>query len=288
MLLPQSTLLLALLAPAAEPAKLFDRDNLVAWCVVPFDARKRNPEDRAAMLRRLGFTKYAYDWRAEHLPTFDRELAALKENKVELTAVWFPAGVGKDGRFLLDALKKHDLKTQLWVMPPPPKGATQAERVEETAAWLRGLVRDADGHTVCLYNHGGWAGEPENLAAVARAADRPTVRIVYNLHHGHDHLDRLPDALKAMLPYLAAVNLNGMVQDGEKAGRKIVVLGRGDDDLRLLKTIRDSGYTGPIGVLGHTQDDAEERLKDNLDGLDWLVPQLAGKPAGPKPTPRTK
>src|SRR4051794_30958587 len=26
-------------------AKLFDRDNLVAWCIVPFDARKRGPEE---------------------------------------------------------------------------------------------------------------------------------------------------------------------------------------------------------------------------------------------------
>ena len=34
-------------------------------------------------------------------------------------------------------------------------------------------------------------------------------------------------------------------------------------------------------------DDAEERLKDNLDGLDWLVPQLEGRPAGPRPRPRT-
>ena len=64
-------------------------------------------------------------------------------------------------------------------------------------------------------------------------------------------------------------------------------LGQGDHDLALLRTIRDSGYRGPIGILGHTQDDAEERLQDNLDGLDWLVPQLDGKPAGPKPRPRT-
>ena len=43
-----------------------------------------------------------------------------------------------------------------------------------------------------------------------------------------------------------------------------------------------SGYRGPIGILGHTMDDAEERLKDNLDGLDWLVPQLEGNPPGPR------
>ncbi len=51
--------------------------------------------------------------------------------------------------------------------------------------------------------------------------------------------------------------------------------------------IRDSGYRGPIGILGHTMDDADARLRDNLDGLDWLVPQLDGQPPGPRPAPRT-
>src|SRR5262249_40928452 len=46
--------------------ELFRQDNLVAWCIVPFDAKKRGPEDRAAMLERLGFKHFAYDWRAEH------------------------------------------------------------------------------------------------------------------------------------------------------------------------------------------------------------------------------
>jgi putative heme-binding domain-containing protein len=69
--------------------------------------------------------------------------------------------------------------------------------------------------------------------------------------------------------------------------RKILPIGQGSLDLGLLRTIRDSGYRGPIGILGHTQDDAEERLRDNLDGLDWLVRQLEGKPVGPRPKPRT-
>jgi sugar phosphate isomerase/epimerase len=83
------------------------------------------------------------------------------------------------------------------------------------------------------------------------------------------------------------LNLNGSLKDGEKLGRKILPLGEGDLDLKLLKAIAESGYAGPIGVLGHTQDDAEERLRDNLDGLDWLLPQLAGKQPGPKPKYRT-
>src|SRR5262245_34288462 len=53
---------------AADAAnRLFVRDNLVAWCIVPFDSQKRGPEERAAMLQRLGFRHFAYDWRAEHI-----------------------------------------------------------------------------------------------------------------------------------------------------------------------------------------------------------------------------
>ena len=54
--------LLTLLAlPAAEP--LYDQKNLAAWCIVPFDNQKRTPEQRAAMVAKMGLPKVAYDWR---------------------------------------------------------------------------------------------------------------------------------------------------------------------------------------------------------------------------------
>jgi len=74
-----------------------------------------------------------------------------------------------------------------------------------------------------------------------------------------------------------------MTKNGFKTGKKILPLGQGELDLMLLKTIRESGWRGPIGILNHTDEDAEARLRDNLDGLDWLLPQLEGKVAGPKP-----
>ena len=49
-------------------AELFDKQNLAAWCIVPFDSVKRGPDARAAMVRGLGLTRVAYDWRAEHVP----------------------------------------------------------------------------------------------------------------------------------------------------------------------------------------------------------------------------
>ena len=84
-------LVFALQASAAQPGGgLFETDNLVAWCVVPFDAKKRGPEERAAMLEKLGFKHFAYDYRAEHVPTFDAEVEALKRHGVSLDAWWFP------------------------------------------------------------------------------------------------------------------------------------------------------------------------------------------------------
>ena len=44
-------------AAAEATAKLFRRDNLVAWCIVPFDSKKRGPVERVAMLERLGFRR---------------------------------------------------------------------------------------------------------------------------------------------------------------------------------------------------------------------------------------
>ena len=73
---------------------LWAHDNLLAWCVVPFDAKNRGPEERAKMLAKLGFTKFAYDWRPVHVPTFDTEIAALNQHGIHLEAWWFPFDAG--------------------------------------------------------------------------------------------------------------------------------------------------------------------------------------------------
>jgi putative heme-binding domain-containing protein len=273
-------------------SRLFAQDNLIAWCIVPFDSQKRGPEERAAMLQRLGFTKFAYDYRAEHVPTFDAEMDALKKRNIELTAWWFPQTLNAEARQILDVLQRHNIKTQLWVTgggSPTKSPEEQAARVVAEAARIRTIADEAAkiGCKLALYNHGGWFGEPENQLAILDELKLPNIGLVYNLHHGHEHLDHFPELLRKMLPHLWCINLNGMVRDGEAQGRKILPLAQGDLDLQLLKTIVDSGYRGPIGILGHTQDDAEQRLQDNLDGLKWLVAQLNGQPAGNRPQPRT-
>ena len=275
---------------SAEPkVDIFAKDNLVAWCIVPFDKKNRSPVERADMLARLGFKRFAYDWRAAHLPTFDEEVRELQKRGIELTAVWFPANLGPDARALLEVIAKHKLTPQLWVNLPAPKADSQDAKVEAAAKVLQPIAAEAGklGCKVAIYNHGGWPGEPENQLAIIDKLKLPNVGIVYNQHHGHAHLERFPMLLKAMMPHLMALNLNGMTAKGDTIGKKILPLGEGDLDSTLLKTIRDSGYRGLIGILGHTNDDAEERLRDNLDGLAWLLKNLDGQAAGPKPIWRT-
>lgn len=280
---------------APSDYQLFARTNLMAWCIVPFDAKKRSPEERAAMLEKLGFKHFAYDYRAEHVPTFDAEIKACQEHGVSLDAWWFPTTLNDEARLILDTLQRHHLRAQLWVMGGG--GATkspeeQRARVAAEAGRIRPIAEAAAkiGCTVALYNHGSWFGEPENQIQIIEQLKQggvTNVGIVYNLHHGHDHLDRFPALLAKMKPYLVVLNVNGMTRDGETKGRKIMPLGQGDLDLSLLKVIQQSGWHGPIGVLNHTDEDAEARLRDNLDGLQWLVPQLNGKAATERPRPRS-
>ena len=70
------------LAQKSNPKSIYSKDNLIAWCIVPFDSKNRNSEERAQMLNDLGINKLAYDWREKHVPTFDDELNALNRRLV--------------------------------------------------------------------------------------------------------------------------------------------------------------------------------------------------------------
>jgi azurin len=281
-----SLLLMASLCTPLAAADLFDKQNLAAWCIVPFDAAKRGPEARAEMVAKMGIKKIAYDWRQEHVAEFEREILAYQKHGIEMFAFWGT----HDEAFRL--FEKYKLHPQLWIMMKGT-GETQEAQVKSAAEGLLPLLAKAKkiGSQVGIYNHGGWGGEPENMVAVCEYLKKnhatDNIGIIYNLHHGHSHLDRLPKAIEAMKPHLLCLNLNGMDIAGDTKGRKILPLGVGTQDVKVLRQIRASGYSGPIGILNHTDEDAEGRLLDNLDGLKWLVPQLDDAKPGEKPKYRT-
>lgn len=288
------TLACGSLVRAALPSSgNFSQTNLVAWCIVPFDTKKRSPEERAAMLEQLGIHRLAYDWRAEHIPTFDAEVAALAKRNIELTAWWFPAALNAEAKAILDCLQRHRIRTQLWITmgtEPESNPAQLDQKINGAVATLAPICTEAArlGCTVGLYNHLGWFGEPENqlrILAQLRAAGHTNAGIVYNFHHGHAQVDRFPSLLKAMQPHLLALNLNGMTRNGDKLGRKIIPLGTGELELEMIRALQQNGWRGPIGILGHTEEDAEIKLRKELTGLQRLLAQIdsptrpAGEPA---------
>ena len=101
--------LLCTLAFQAQAANNFAKDQLVAWCIVPFDAAKRGPSARAEMLKRLGLKRVAYDWRAQHVKEFEEEILQYKKHSLEFFAFW---GV-HDEAFAL--FEKYKLHPQIWL-----------------------------------------------------------------------------------------------------------------------------------------------------------------------------
>ena len=279
-------LLLAVMASAtvgAEPAEraggLFASDNLVAWCIVPFDARKRSPAERAEMVRRLGLRRVAYDWRQEHVPLFEEEILQYRKQGIEFFAFW-------DWHDAIEPLiRKHGIRPQIWRTSRSPDGGSETERVDAAARAQLDVVNKARdlGLKFGLYNHGGWGGEPQNLIKVCQHLrqhyDASHVGIVYNFHHGHDAVKNFAADIRAMEPYLLCVNINGMADERsmktDPQGNKILPVGSGTNEAAMLKALLESDYDGPIGILDHEPAvDAEISLVKNLQGLKKLQKTL--------------
>ena len=265
---------------------LFAKDNLIAWCIVPFDVKNRNSEERAVMLNGLGINKLAYDWREKHVPTFDDELNALKKHNITLQSFWYYSGPEpeKDKNFaiIIDLLKRHHVKTQIWTMITGIKNLdsmSQEEKIAAVSKPVRYIAEKAAevGSTVGLYNHGGWFGEPENELAVIEQLKLPNLGMVYNFSHSEEQIHRFPEFYPKILPHLYAINLTGL-QGGIPA--KVVPIGEGNIEFKMMKIIEDSKYSGPIGIINEDfAPDAEDGLKMNMEGIKKYLKSTDNKAA---------
>ena len=267
-------LLMSFSAAAQEVSNIYSKENLIAWCIVPFDKPERTPEQRAIMLNELGINKLAYDWRERHVPFFEAEIAALKKHNITLQAFWYYSGPEpeKDKNFalMIDLFKRHHIKTEIWTMItgiPGLDSMSQQEKVEAVSKPVRYIASKAAeaGCKVGLYNHGGWFGEPENQLAIIDHIDMPNVGIVFNFSHSETQIHRFPEFYPAIKPHLLAINLTGL-QGMNPA--KVVPVGKGDIEFRMMKIIEKSGYSGPIGIINEDfAEDAKKGLLMNMDGL---------------------
>lgn len=276
-------------APAPTAFELFGPQNLHPWCVVPFDAKKRGPEERAVMLEKLGFKRFVYDWRSKDIPTFDAEIEAMKKHAIEITGWWSPTNA-RDKVLLttLEVFKRQNIHPQLWVMgagSPTNGPEEQQQRIESEASRIREIVEVAKpyGCAVHLYNHHGWFGQPDNEVAVIEHLKKLGIRgvgMVYNFSHAQNDLADFPAIWKRIQPSVVAVNITGT----GKNGTRLIPPSQGDRELDMMRTILESGWRGPVGLIAEQGGDAEVTLRHGLEGTAWLVKELT-KPGsgGPRP-----
>jgi hypothetical protein len=282
-----------LLLTAAQPGRaqttqvLFSKDNLVAWCVVPFDSMQRTPEQRAQMLDDLGFKNFAYDWRTKHIPSFPDEIKALRKHDINLSAVWIWIERDSSGKILdpaneriFDIVKNNHVKTDFWLgfSNSNFEGLTEEQKLNKAVSAVQYLHDRAKeiGCSISLYNHGDWFGEPLNQVRIIEKTGLKDIGVVYNFHHAHLQVSEFPKLLKEMLPYLRTVNLNGM----KVQGPKILTIGEGDKELEMLNTLKASGYKGSIGIICHIEnEDAKEVLARNVAGLKSLLKAMGDQKA---------
>lgn len=265
---------------------ILSRENIIAWCIVPFDVKERGPKERAEMLNKLGITMLAYDWREKHVPTFEEEIEQLKKHNIKLQAFWYYSGANpendKNFATIIAVLKKHHVKTEIWCMVSGIKGLDEMTQEEKVRAVAKPVAYMADkaaeiGCKLGLYNHGGWYGEPENQLQIIDYLKKPNIGIVYNFHHAEEHVEAFPVFFPKLIPHLLALNLSGLKKGNPV---KVVPIGQGDAELDMIKIVKNSTYKGPIGIINEdTAPDAEVGLRLNMDGLKEILSKLGDEAA---------
>lgn len=236
------------------------------------------------MLKELGYSGVGHIW----LDKVEERLASLDAAGLKLYQITMQVDLNADKpaydavRFkeVLALVKGRGVQFLLIVKGATPSDTAQDDRAVALVREMSGLACES-GSQLLLYPHAkDWIERIEDAVRVAQKVDRPNVGAMFNLCHwlrvcpDRDYRTRLQQAM----PYLWAVSVNGAdARDDQPGwGRYIQPLGSGTFDMAaFLKTLRDVGYTGPVGLqcfgIGG---DAREHLTRSLAAWKNLSGEL--------------
>ncbi|WP_084075369.1 phosphotransferase [Demequina sp. NBRC 110052] len=285
----------------------------VAATHLGYDSVPRTPRERAAMLQRIGISRVVWDWREDSVGALASQMDAFRAAGIALEGLWAPvplpepAAPDYDSRFgevppLTLALMREaalrglspDLWTPLAYGPPgpPPEISDREHAVEVTRAadHLAPLATAAQdfGMGLVLANHGGWGGEPRTMVDVVTALGARGLRnvgVALQLQHGHHLVPELDRHLATLGDNVVAVVLSGVDAGAQLSGRLVLPFGAGSRDRWTLHALLDSAWSGRVLVHAMGDDDAEARLLDSVEGLEWMLGRMAGG-RDPRPVPR--
>jgi sugar phosphate isomerase/epimerase len=223
--------------------------------------------EQAALLAELGYDGIGYTGTAG----ISDMRAALQAEGLKMYSIYVAAHVGENGPTFDPGLPR----------------AIQTLAGSDTLIWLtiQGQVDDQDQQAVAiarkvadlaresrlrvaLYPHVGfYVASTEDALRIVRQAQRTNLGVSFNLCHalrlGNEA--RIPEILRAALPHLYLVSINGADHAGDW-DRLIQTLDRGDYDLfAFLMKLKRLGYQGPIGLQCYNlQGDRRENLSRSI------------------------
>ncbi len=262
--------------PSATPA-------FFPFCIDWHDAKKRTFEEQAQMLKELGYSGVGHIWLdkvEERLKTLDA--AGLKLFQITMVVDLAPDKEPYDvARFkeVCALVKGRGVQFDLLVNGRPPSNPAYDDVAVKVLREMSDQARDS-GAQLLLYPHlSSWIERIEDSVRVADKVDRPNVGVMFNLCHWL-RVDKSRDyrpLLARAMPRLWAVSINGADTHDEQPGwdRYIQPLDQGDFDVAgLLRTLRELGYTGPIGLQCYgIGGDVREHLARSLSAWQRMNPR---------------
>jgi sugar phosphate isomerase/epimerase len=256
---------------------------------VPFEAQ-------AKMLKDLGYAGIGFTG-TQRIPEM---LAALDANGLKMFNTYVGACVNPGRppydpglKMAIHQLKGRDTVIWLYVTGGKPSSSAADDRAVAIVREIADMAAES-GLRVALYPHTGlYVARVEDAVRLVKKVDRKNVGATFNLCHflKTDNEKNLETRLKEVMPYLFVVSINGA--DGGATNdmlwdRLIQTLDRGSFDVgRVLKTLKQLHYTGPIGLQCYAvRGDVRENLQRSIDAWHKLS-NAAGEPAfGYDDTPR--
>jgi sugar phosphate isomerase/epimerase len=253
---------------------------------------KLTPQVQAKMLKELGYAGIGYTG-AGDIPEM---LEALDRQGLKMFSIYVGAKIGDGGPTYdpdlaegIKALKGRDTLIWLFITGKAPDGDDQAVRVVREIADLA----KASGLRVALYPHVGFhVARVEDALRIVGKVERKNVGVSFNLCHWLklDDEKNMKPLIKAAMPHLFLVSINGADGGDTKQmnwDRLIQTLDRGTFDVYgFLKTLRNHGYHGPIGLQCYgVKGDARKNLERSMSAWRILVSRMAQPDRNKEPVP---
>jgi sugar phosphate isomerase/epimerase len=249
------------------------------------DESHKSAKSQVDMLKELGYAGIGY-WEknpAQGTANIYEMLAELDKSNLKMFGAYFTIKLEEPAEKYTTSIENSiramaGRKTTIWLAMTSDVHQKSSAGGDEQAVAIISRIADVanqNGVTIALYPHEDfWLQKIEDAVRVAEKTNRRNVGVVFNLYHWlkTDKPANMETAVARAMPYLLVVTINGTTNAGS-----IETLDRGTFDVyRFLKTIKQAGFKGPVGLQGYgISGDVRENLRRSMQTWREFSQRLA-------------